>query len=87
MFGDVEKLETKILELEQKLGQAKQKRAELNALDPEKRLAVFLHEKFCPHNHTDGCAWWYESGDTAWTGQAHVRWIKHSREVSAAMEG
>lgn len=86
MFNNVEKLEKEILGLEQRLARAKQARHELNALDPEKRMAVFLHEKFCPHNHTDGCGWGYESGDTAWSGQAHSRWLIHAREVIAAME-
>ena len=87
MFGDVEKLEKEILSLGQKLSAAKQKRRELDALDPDKRLAVFLHEKFCRINHTDGCSWSYESGDAAWNGHAHSSWLKHAQEVSSAMKG
>ena len=87
MFGDVEKLEKEILGLEQKLSAAKQKRQELDALDPAKRMAIFLHEKFCRINHTDGCSWFYESGDTAWSGHAHSSWLKHAQEVMAAMKG
>lgn len=26
----------------------------------KKLLAINLHAKFCRHNHTDGCGWYYE---------------------------
>ena len=87
MFGDVEKIEKEILALEERLSRAKQQRRELNALDPTKRMAVFLHKKFCPFSHMDQCGWDYESGDNAWSGHAHGKWLKHAQEVMAAMEG
>lgn len=44
-------------------------------------LAVFLHEKYCRHNHTDGCGWHYETSTKAdvvthnWNGDSHKRWL------------
>ena len=88
-MNEVEKLEEQILALEGKLARARQRRLELQALDPNRRLAVFLHDKFCRYNHTDGCGWDYEGADDdvdCWTGPAHTRWLAEAKDLMAALE-
>ena len=46
-MNDVKKLEKEILALQGKLERAKIRRKELDALDPDKRMAIYLHKKFC----------------------------------------
>lgn len=40
------------------------------------QLAIFLHEKQCHWNHTDGCSWHYEisKGVPDWSGSAHNKY-------------
>lgn len=35
-------------------------------LEKLKENAEKLHERFCHWNHTDGCAYYYNTGDTCW---------------------
>jgi hypothetical protein len=56
-----------------------------------KRLAIYLHAKFCTSNHTDGCGWYYEADDEeklnssdGWTQGDHKRW--HDKAVGVYEE-
>jgi hypothetical protein len=75
-------------------GDIKAKEAELSALKAKKMaqdskpladLAVRLHDAFCTYNHTDGCAWGYETTNSGifhdWGGQAHQRWMERTERV------
>lgn len=49
---------------------------------PHAELAVYLHEKYCTCNHTDGCFWSYENDcEDSWGGYAHQRWLKEAQEL------
>lgn len=48
----------------------------LSGLSWIERLATWMHEKGCHHNHTDGCSWEYEAD---WTGHAHKHWLEEAK--------
>ena len=83
-MNDVKKLEKEILALQVKLERAKVRRKELDALDPEKRFAIYLRKRFCSRNHTDGCGFDYEiSMENRWGQFAHAEWLKSAHEILA----
>lgn len=41
------------------------------------RLATWMHEKNCHHNHIDGCSWEYEGND--WQANTHKHWLEHAK--------
>ena len=51
-------------------------------LSPEGQLAIFLHERLCTWNHTDGCSWHYfvRNGAHDWTDHAHHKYLNMARE-------
>lgn len=73
LIESLEKLEAHI-EKEQKI---------LEALSPEERLAVRLHESKCTWNHTDGCGWYYEieKGVHDWNGSSHGTYLQKARKL------
>jgi hypothetical protein len=78
----------KIRELEEQLANERAKLAEWDQKpDDDYKLAELLHERFCNHNHTDGCSWFYETGTShparhdPWTvGHAHREWLRTARK-------
>ena len=55
---EIQGAKNRLTELEAE--QAKRERLE-RQLTPAQNLAALLHETFCPHNHTDGCGWYYDA--------------------------
>lgn len=53
-------LERELAEVEEKIEERQEEHARLT---PAHALAEELHERLCHHNHTDGCAWFYDSWD------------------------
>jgi len=47
------------------------------------QLAIFLHEKQCRWNHTDGCSWHYEihNGVPDWSGHAHSKYWNIAAQI------
>ena len=72
--AQAEKLRKEAEELEKQL-----KRLQEEA--PEYQVARVLHSKFCVHNHTDGCGWFYEMKDKQdnWSGRAHNEYLTKAR--------
>ena len=70
-------IDKKLAELE-KLQQEVKK---LEQIDPDKALAVMIHDAKCHSNHTDGCGWYYEMTNNVdnWTGYSHKEYITKSR--------
>lgn len=63
---------------------------EMEQLSPSQRLAITLHAKFCRHNHTDACDWYYNcktidgvSVVTNWNGHAQKEWVKKAEQLIA----
>lgn len=80
-MADVEMLESEVRQAEARLSAA---RAALAAATrPELvDVAVQLHRMRCKHNHTDGCQWEYEGGDSAqrgqWAASRHAEFLQHA---------
>lgn len=82
-------LDDKIARLERELAEAR--KAKANSLSdpiarsPEGQLAIYLHETFCPINHTDGCDWQYDvaEGVHNWNGHAHKRYLHEAKDLRA----
>lgn len=55
------------------------------AQSPDGQLAIFLHDKFCRLNHTDGCAWHYDfvKGVHNWNGYEHRRYLQEAKDLRA----
>jgi hypothetical protein len=76
----------RIRELEQELAEEQEKLKAWDAKhNDDYKLAELLHDRFCTVNHTDGCAWGYETSGpgTMWeTGHAHKRWLKKAKKFN-----
>lgn len=75
--------ETKVLEdLLKKVEEQRKKIVKFNNLPADKKVATFLHEKHCFHNHTDACSWGYEKDDD-WDrkGSAKNRYLLRARRL------
>lgn len=48
-----------------------------------RKLASFLHKKYCCYNHADYCWWYYEFHNKLeeWEGTAHSRWLAEARNI------
>ena len=68
----MKKYDTEIDELKSKLFHLESERDKFLALPEEQRLAETLHDKFCSSNHTDGCDWFYDTGD--WTSSSRKQY-------------
>jgi hypothetical protein len=46
-------------------------------------IAIWLHEKFCGHNHADGCGWYYEIKNNVhdWNAYTHKTWLEWAEEM------
>lgn len=82
-MSTISKLEQDITEKLVQLELLKQQEAEFNALEPEVRFAIQLHEICCKSNHTDRCGWYYEFNKHThdWNGYDHLKWLKISQQV------
>lgn len=53
--------------------------------EPLKALTKKAHDCLCRWNHTDGCGWGYEEGQSGkednWDGWAHKRWLDHIEKI------
>ena len=48
------------------------------------QLAIFLHNKLCNWNHTDGCSWFYEiasNGTVNWEGHGHSKYWEIAHQI------
>lgn len=69
---ELEKLETNTKYLLKELREVK-----LTDSDKKYNLAIILHDKFCHHNHTDGCCGWHyeiENKIHLWNFNTHNYW-------------
>lgn len=74
----------RIKELKKELAELEKTVAAFDALDPEQKLAISLHETLCRWNHTDGCSWFYEmhpGNIDNWDGCAHTEYLLKAREI------
>lgn len=56
-----------------------EKKQQMAALTVLQRMAIALHDATCNNNHTDGCSWHYEIGDSKrhnWRAYAHKRFYE-----------
>ena len=77
-----EKMQADIEQQQQRLTELKLKEKSLAANEP-RAVAEFLHEKECHWNHTDGCAWFYETWDGA-TGAGNstrMEWLRKAEHL------
>lgn len=88
MAETVKELDKLIREQEKYLQtlQARKARLEAQKFTPEQELAIELHKKFCRHNHTDGCSWYYEIDKDVhnWNDRsysAHMEWLVKAKKV------
>lgn len=72
---------TQIAELEEKLENLRRQKLiedeAARSLTPEQKLAIVMHNTMCPHNHADGCGWYYEvkNGIHDWRQPTHGLWL------------
>ena len=91
--GEIMSYQT-MTELEQEIAASKAKLAELESAKKAMirdrktssdtgQLAIFLHEKMCTWNHTDGCSWHYEinKGVPDWDGHAHNKYWSIAAQI------
>lgn len=73
---EIEQKKKELAELETKLEVAKNEPDDI-------QLARQLHTLLCKWNHTDGCAWYYESKNKKedWTGHAHAEYLGKARKL------
>lgn len=64
-------------ELKKKMGE------DCKTISEAGQLAIFLHDKLCIWNHTDGCAWHYEihHGIPDWSGSAHAAYYERAANL------
>jgi len=77
--SDIDSIKDRLAEIENEKRELEAKLRIEENLTPEKKLAVYLHEKFCAANHTDGCGWFYEKGNDIWNGHMHSYWLKEAK--------
>lgn len=56
----LEQIEKELFALKKQLVELETLKQKLTELPEKQRLAIYLHDKLCPHNHTDGCDWYYD---------------------------
>lgn len=66
-------IDEQIEELENQIASLQTQKAKLKALTPVQELAIFLHQKTCHWNHTDGCDWFYYMKDDMPTWEGHAQ--------------
>ena len=76
-------LEAKVEQLTIELKTAKEALAAYNGLNEEERLAIYLHQHLCTHNHTDGCSWHYEIKGQIhdFLSDTHARYLVKARQL------
>ena len=70
------KLKDEIKKLEKEVVEERKK---LSVLTEEQRVADYLHDVFCHHNHTDGCGWFYD--DKSWTEFSRKEYLSKSKKL------
>lgn len=80
-------IDARISELETQIKSLKETKERLQALTPAEDLAIFLHDKLCTWNHTDGCEWHYEikNGLPTWKSDAQKRYLHNACTAIRAM--
>lgn len=64
---NINNIDNEILEVENRLNLLKEEKKRIENMDPDKRLAEVMHNKFCHSNHIDGCSWeYFDSSKHAW---------------------
>lgn len=80
--------DAEIAELEAKIAELQEAKAEYEAQSPAMQLAEVLHDTQCHHNHTDQCGWMYETGVNRWnTGYAHKRYLEKAAQALLLLPG
>lgn len=77
-----EQLARKRAELERQIAELERQERSIDA--PEIEVAELLHDLMCHSNHTDGCAWLYESWDKP--GGTRNRYRLKAKQVLSAAE-
>ena len=78
---------TKTIEqLEKDIATMQKKVADLKSapqLTVTQKLAVYMHDKLCIWNHTDGCSWYYavENGKHNWNDHAHKHYLAKAEKL------
>lgn len=82
--------------LTQKVGRLKDELARAEAalkatLNPESiAIAELLHAVLCKYNHTDQCAWFYETDATPedrWMKPAHAAFLRKANDLTKTLSG
>ena len=73
MESKLNELKAEVEKLEKKLEKEERRVA---ILTKEQRVADYLHDIFCHHNHTDGCGWFYDDG--SWTEYSRKEYVSKS---------
>jgi len=80
-------LEAKMEALKKEIEETKKGVADFEALPPNKKLAIFLHERTCHYNHTDGCGWMYNIDAAgipkSWTSNEAERYLSKANRIIA----
>ena len=73
MESKLNELKAEVEKLEKKLEKEERRVA---ILTKEQRVADYLHDIFCHHNHTDGCGLFYDDG--SWTEYSRKEYVSKS---------
>jgi len=79
----IDEIDKEIIHLKTEIKRLEKEQEQLSNMGPEEELAVLLHSKFCRHNHTDGCGWFYEIDDGIhnWERNAHREYLEKARSL------
>jgi len=79
----LKEIDTKIKACEVSIKALQDIRTVISGLSEAQRLAIFLHKKFCHHNHTDGCDWHYGSWSSAKNNHARKIYLEKAEKLIA----
>jgi hypothetical protein len=84
---NINDIQKEIKNLEKKLEAERAKLTELNNLPLERKIAVYMHERMCTWNHTDGCGWYYHSNldEKDWKNGERKMWLDRANKLLAVM--
>jgi hypothetical protein len=77
---DLERLEADIKRRRELVRQA---REQMESLSPTHHLAIFLHDRLCRWDHTEGCAWHYfvKDGVHDWSEYTHQQYLRRANQI------
>jgi hypothetical protein len=78
-MATVKEIQSEIDKLQKELEYTKQQELKSRYSVAQKQLAELLHDKFCNHNHTDGCGWYCDKGD--WSEYSRQEYIQKSINI------